>query len=535
MKTDRRSFLSFLGKSSIALMLPPLLTQRLEAKATDEIIAVKGILPSDKDQLILAGGMKYEVLIKRGDKLNDRLRFGFNNDFNCFIPHKGTNDGVLWTNHEYTNPLFVSGYNYRISRQERTKEQVDAEMKTVGGSLVRVRKIDGKWSYVPGHPMNRRLDGFTKIPFNWYEPILGANSAMGTLANCSGGLTPWGTILTCEENYDMFYGETKWHPDQSKHKFKRSHFKWERFYKNPPEHYGWVVEVDPMTGDCQKLIALGRFARECCTVHQLADGRVVAYSGEDSNDEFVYKFIGSQKNSLSEGTLYAADTIKGCWLSLDYNEQPLLRKYFKNQTDVLIRTRDAARVLGATPQNRPEDIEIDPLTGNILIAMTNNKPKGDYHGHILKIVEKDGNYESLEFDSEIFKAGGVETGFSCPDNMVFDAAGNLWFTSDISGGAMNNPSSQYMNFKNNGLFVLIRKGNQAGEIIQVASAPIDAEFTGPWFTDDYQTLFLSVQHPGETSPSLSELTSTWPEYNQNTPKSSVVTISGPLLNHLNSL
>ena len=140
---------------------------------------------------------------------------------------------------------------------------------------------------------------------------------------------------------------------------------------------------------------------------------------------------------------------------------------------------------------------------------------------------------ALEFDFETLKTGGVATGFSCPDNLLFDKAGNLWFTSDISGSKMNK-SLEYLPFKNNGLFVLIRNGVQAGEIIQVASAPVDAEFTGPCFSPDGKTLFLSVQHPGERSPSISNLTSTWPN-KQGIPKSSVITIEGELINKLTNI
>ena len=127
-------------------------------------------------------------------------------------------------------------------------------------------------------------------------------------------------------------------------------------------------------------------------------------------------------------------------------------------------------------------------------------------------------------------AGGEQTGFSCPDNMAFDPAGNLWFTSDISGSAIG--KTPYEAFKNNGLYVVPRFGTQVGEVIQVASAPYDAEFTGPFFTPDGKTLFVSVQHPGETSDSLDNLSSHWPEGGDAIPKPSVITIQGPSLEAL---
>jgi hypothetical protein len=217
---------------------------------------------------------------------------------------------------------------------------------------------------------------------------------------------------------------------------------------------------------------------------------------------------------------------------LNYNDQPILKQHFKNQTDVLVHCRKAGKLVGATPQNRPEDIEIDPLTGHIIISMTNNKPKGDYHGSIVKIIEDNNQYDGTSFTTETLKAGGEETGFSCPDNLAFDSKGNLWFTSDISGSVMNKVDQPYSAFKNNGLFVLLRNGEQAGDIIQVASAPTDAELTGPWFSSDEKTLFLSVQHPGAESKSLDALTSNWPKGGNEIPRCSVVTIQGELLDRI---
>jgi len=112
--------------------------------------------------------------------------------------------------------------------------------------------------------------------------------------------------------------------------------------------------------------------------------------------------------------------------------------------------------------------------------------------------------------------------------MVFDPQGNLWFTTDMAGGEMN--KGPYEGFGNNGLFVFIRNGQHQGQIMRVASAPIDAEFTGPCFSPDYKTLFLSVQHPGETSSSVDKLTSHWPD--GTIPKPSVITLNGPLLDKI---
>uniref|UniRef100_UPI00404A17FC PhoX family protein n=1 Tax=Fulvivirga sp. TaxID=1931237 RepID=UPI00404A17FC len=551
---NRRQFISFLGKAGIsAALIPPFLTSCGNNSTPSENfnkvneedlkrlrdIVLQGLDPSDKDDLLLATGLKYHTVIKWGDKISDTDTFGFNNDFTCFIPLDENNpkDGLLWVNHEYIDPLFVSGFDYKKydnPKEHRTKEQVDKEMYAVGGSIVRVKEINGKWEIVHNDPHNVRVTAQTPIPINWNTPIKGEMITIGTNSNCSGGITPWKTFLTCEENYDSCFGETVYDQnDNASH--VPSMYGWENFYNYPPEHYGWVVEINPKDGTAQKHIALGRFAHECCTVYELEDKRVVAYSGDDKIDEHLYKFISSVPGSLKEGVLYVADTINGKWLPLDWEIQPILKENFKDQTEVLVRVREASKLLGATALNRPEDIEIDPITGHVLVALTNNKNKNDHHGSILKIEESEGKFDALTFKASTFLAGGEENGFSCPDNLAFDFSGNLWFTSDISGSSMNKEDKPYMAFKNNGLFVVPRYGADAGQVIRVASAPRDAELTGPWFSPDGKTLFLSVQHPGEQTSDLANPTSQWPFDEDNIPKPAVVAITGDLIEKMHKL
>lgn len=556
-KMKRRDFVSFLGKASLGMIVAPaflsscgnsttpILSKVLSIEELKRLKAfpLENLLPSDKDDLLLTKGLDYHTVIKWNEKISDSDTFGFNNDFTCFIPLDKNNpkDGLLWVNHEYINRLYVSDFNYRDfenPKEHRTRAQVDKEMYNVGGSIVRIKEENGVWKVVQNDPNNRRITAKTPIQFNWDTPIKGKTEAIGTLANCSGGITPWNTFLTCEENYDSFYGETYYDEDNNSKKIPSHYYNWEDFYDHPTEHYGWVVEVNPKDGSAQKHIALGRFAHECCTLYELEDKRVVAYTGDDKNNEHLYKFVGSKPGSLKEGTLYVADTVNGAWLALDWGNQPKLQQRFKNQTEVLIRAREAAKILGATPLNRPEDIEIDPISGNIFISLTNNKPKHDFHGSILKIEETAGKFNALTFKVSTYKAGGKENGFSCPDNLAFDMAGNLWMTSDMSGNAMNREDKPYMPYKNNSLFVIPRYGKDKGKVIRVASAPKDAELTGPWFSPDGNTLFLSVQHPGEQTVDVNNPTSTWPFDGDNIPKPAVVAITGDLIekmNHLNKI
>jgi len=554
MHYNRRKFISFLGKASIgAAIIPPFLmgcgnttspSTTLKNISSEDLkrlkgLILKGIDPSDKDDLLLATGLDYHVITKWGDKISEKDYFGFNNDFTCFIPFDKENpkDGLLWVNHEYASTLFVSGFHFRDYKnplEHRTIEQVDKEMYNVGGSIVRIKEENGIWRVVENDPHNRRVTGQTQITFNWDFPIEGESFAIGTNSNCSGGITPWNTFISCEENYDNLFGETVY-DENNNPKRVASWLGWELFYDYPPEHYGWVVEIDPKSGVAQKHVALGRFAHECCTLYELEDKRVVAYTGDDKVNEHLYKFISSKPGSLKEGTLYVADTINGKWLALDWETQPILKEKFKDQTEVLVRAREASKLLGATELNRPEDIEIDPISGNIFITLTNNTGKKDFHGSILKIEEGAGKFDALTFTASTYKAGGEENGFSCPDNLAFDLSGNLWMTSDISGWSMNKEDGPYMPFKNNGLFVIPRYGKDAGNVVQVASAPRDAELTGPWFSPDGKTLFLSVQHPGELTRDKSNPTSKWPFDADNIPKPAVVAIQGDLIEKMNML
>jgi uncharacterized protein len=527
---QRRKFLHFLGTGTVSLgLLPPILqsctankSQRKSGGSLSSLI--KGIEPSLKDELVLADGLHYEVLISYNDPINDTEFFGFNNDYTAFLPD-GPDKGMLWVNHEYPDPLLIHGH----TNGPKSRSGVEKEMLALGGSILHIERVDGHWRLIKGAP-NKRIHGLTPIPFNWDEPIVGSREAIGTFQNCSGGVTPWGTILTCEENYQDIFGEVDRHTGLIDESFGTHG--WSAYYNHRPEHYGWVVEVDPQTGAAKKHVALGRFCHECATIVELEDGRVVVYSGDDKVDQFMYKFISSSPGSLKEGTLYVADTVNGIWIPLTMEDERLSAN-FKDLTEVMIYCREAAALLGATPLDRPEDIDIDPVTGHVLITCTNNKAKGNYYGQIIKIIEDNNDYASLTFKAETFLTGGKETGFACPDNMAFDQGGNLWFASDISGGSID--KGPYEGFGNNGLYVVPRTGPQAGEIIQVASGPVSSELTGPFFHPDGKTLFISVQHPGETSKSMDALTSHWPNGGDSMPLCSVVCITGPLLETLNLL
>lgn len=518
---SRRHFLHFIGAAGAASALPQCSTGEIKLNKT--LSPVTG-LPKDlkKDDVTLSEGLSFEILIKEGDTLGSKIKFGTNNDYIHFVDLKDGRFG-LWVNHESLEPYLLHGRRNQILP---TKRMLKKERDQVGGSFFEIKQdpISKQWSYVPDSPLNFRLSANTKIPFS--RPINGANEALGTLANCAGGYTPWGTVLTCEENYDHFYGEALFSKKGRSIKKHSMDLGWADLDQRPPEHYGWVVEIVPSNKSAEKLINLGRFAHESATVVVSKGGYPVVYSGDDRNNEHLYKFVSSRKDSIKEGTLYVAQLETGRWLPLDINSDPRLKEAFKDQTELLVRTREAAKILGATPLDRPEDIEVDPKNGDVYVALTNNKAKGNYHGSILKIKERD--KKDLKFKHETFKSGGAANGFSCPDNMVFDKNGNLWLTSDISGGSIG--KGAYAGFGNNALFLIPRRGKQAGEVIKIASAPNDAEFTGPCFSADEKTLFLSVQHPGEKTKNIPYYTSNWPSKKKRTkPRSAVIAITGSLI------
>ncbi len=520
----RRKFLQFLGGLGLTATFSgygcvyTYKTAKQQHISKLSQIEYTGIAPNSLDDVVLSPELKYDLLISWNDPISKADKFGFDNDYLCiFKINDAANDLLLWVNHEYCD-------RFIMKTQAATKLDIEQEMYAVGGTIIRIKQNpeSKKWSLVKNDAYNRRITALTPIPFADNIAIKGNKTAIGTLANCAGGKTPWNTLLTCEENYYLFVGETNYTTQPATH--IDSDLGWEKFYPaHLPEHYGWVVEIDPYTGKAQKHTAMGRFAHECATTVLTKDGRCVVYTGDDNYFECLYKFIADKPGSLATGTLYVANLEKGEWIPLDYKNNPDLRAKFKTKLDMLVRTREAAHLVGGSKLDRPEDIEIHPFTNEVFVSLTNNSKNNNYHGAIFKIVEQNNDHAALHFKHEYFLTGGEETGFSSPDNLIFDDHGNLWFTSDIRGSAMKN--SEYLPFKNNGLFMVPASGKNAGKVLQIASAPNNAEFTGPTFSPNYDTLFLSVQHPGENANTQTGYLSHWPRGKSAAPKPSVIAIS----------
>jgi secreted PhoX family phosphatase len=580
----RRDVLKLAAGSAMAALLPLPLRWRVAAAGGSASASIEGapftvVPPSKADELLLAPELRMELLAVEGDVLlksadgKATALVGGGCDHTAFVPidalshkadlaapHRGfvasaasSREGLLVVNHEGLSlQLFHDDWT---PGQPKSERHLAAEQHAIGVSVLHVKRgDDGKWGQVAGSRFTRRIDANT--PHRLVGPaaaIDGGPAARGTLANCSGGRTPWGTTLSCEENFHEFASEEA-----------EFLYRWPKEPYATKRHWGWVVEIDPFepASTPRKLTALGRMRHENVALRVGGDGTLVAYMGDDKNDSCLFKFVADGKVTgdrakdsllLETGKLYVAQlepeggaaaastttSTRGRWLLLDLAKQEKLGKakrddgsaQFATQADVLAEAAAAAKVIGATPLERPEDVEIHPLDGSLYVALTNQKkrtPK-DWHGRICRLVEKGGEPAAMEFDWSLFAEGGAKAGFSCPDNLAFDARGDLWVTCDITSEELatgKKAAEAYAPRGNNGLFFFRTSGLFAGEAFQAASGPVDSELTGPCFTPDGATLFLSVQHPGEESPSKQQLSSHWPRGGKELPRSAVVAITG---------
>jgi hypothetical protein len=494
-------------------------------------------------------------------------RSGYNCDYIGW--HQLTTDGagLLWVNHEYTNEeLMFAAYD----PDNPTREQVDICLAAHGGTIVELqRDQNGRLRVETGSHYNRRIHGKTHMRISgpaaghdWMKTAEDATGmfTQGMFNNCAGGITPWGTVLTAEENFHQYFGnlqglledDPRWAVhDRYGMPTEHSERLWERYYPRfnvavaPNEGFraGWVVEIDPYDPDSTpvKRTALGRFRHEGATFGHSPSGRVAFYSGDDSRFEYVYKYVsddaydplkrGMGQGLLDKGTLYVAvfnDDGTGAWAPLRYGEGELTdANGFTSQGDVLIKTRLAADALGATKMDRPEDMQQNPVNHKVYGAFTNNTARAEEevdaanpraenaYGHIIEITEDGDDSASESFTWEIFILCGDPSDEStyfagypkdqvspiaCPDNVNFDAAGNLWISTDGQPGTLELAD---------GLFCVPTEGDQRGNLQQFLSVVDGAECASFEFSIDNRNLLVSVQHPGEGG-TFEEPVSTWP-------------------------
>lgn len=538
---------------------------------------------------VLPPGYSRQVLISWGDPLHTGAppfdaeqqtaeaalqQFGYNNDFLAYLPinpsGSESDHGLLLVNHEYPLPWLMWGDLDKASAAGlMSKEQVDVSMAAVGLSVLEVRRDGKQWRLVENSRYNRRVSMFTPIEIR--GPARGhqrmrttedpdGTTVIGTHDNCNGGVTPWGTMLSCEEgSSDFFKGDYRRSPDREhlqryyyEEQSDTGDYGWGRFYPrldfeqemNEPNRFEWVVEVDPFEPNSKpvKRTALGRFAHEGAHTVLNADGRVVVFMGDDWEYEYIYRFVtngvydaddrAANRHLLDDGTLSVArfsedGSLK--WLPLRFGEGPLsAANGFADQGDVMIQTRRAADLLGATPMDAPEGFVSNPRSGVLYLALTQNRDRkasevsapnpraNNEFGHMLELFVPAGDSDSPDFAADQFtwsvmllcgdnsaaapfhQATEPASRFTDPDNLSVDSQGRLWVCTDAGNGVRD------------ALYVMPTAGPERKLSRRFYLPPLEAECCSPAFTPDGRTLFLSVQHPGEEASNLDASITRWP-------------------------
>ena len=440
--------------------------------------------------------------------------------------------GMLAINHEF-------GRNSTVLAKDGpdSLEDVRVSQHAHGVSVVELRNRQGVWQTVKSEHA-RRIHVNTPVCFS--GPVAGhplldtpnGNVPLGTVNNCANGETPWGTYLTCEENFNGYFGatnrESTWlpTPEQERYGFSAGGFGygWEQFdrrfdlsdrdYTNEENRFGWIVEIDPMDGTQVpvKRTALGRFKHEGIAITVGRGGRVVGYMGDDQRFDYIYKFVSADnwrsmrrqgRSPLDEGTLYVAKFTEdghGEWLALTI-DNPVLAERFSNQAEVLTYARVAADLLGATPMDRPEWTTVAP-NGDVYCTLTNNSQRTEPNaanplvpnndGHIIRWRDS-ARHTGLTFTWDIFliaeETHGTEQSYSDPDGIWADPDGRLFIQTD--GGQKDGLNNQ-----------MLVADTLTGELKRLFVGVTGDEVTGVAVTPNRKTMFVNLQHPGNGDPGV---------------------------------
>jgi secreted PhoX family phosphatase len=586
-----------------------------EAQANGRpLLGFQGIPVSDADTVVVPPGYTARVLIAWGDPVSDgpafkqdasnsaaeqALQWGSHNDGLVYFPISGPTRGLLVQNNEYADEglLFPDGIANWTA--EKTNKSINAH----GVSIIEITKQGGKgqkggeWRVVRPSRYARRITAQTPIKIG--GPAAGDDRlktsadpsgelVLGTLNNCAMGFTPWGTYLSCEENFDGFFFRTT-SPDNRSNMERRydispftSGFRWHTTHprfnadieRNEPNRFGWVVEINPFDPNSMpvKRTALGRLKHEGAWVQEIKRGKIVVYMGDDERNEYIYRFVSNLSwrealrrgiNPLDDGILYVArfnDDGTGDFLPLTPANVPPTPDHPMGWTlnDILINTRAAADAVGATMMDRPEWIDTFPKALTAIATLTNNNRRGtppnnaagqpaannpdgstlagsarppvdainpraiNNFGHIIT-WEYDKDFDEPDFEWGIFAIAGDPNNpadgadfdgdkFGSPDGIYVAPSGRLWIQTDVSTSTIN--SGVYAGFGNN---QMLCADPSTGEIRRFLQGPKQCEITGVFTTPDERTMFVGIQHPGETpddsptDPANPKALSSWPD------------------------
>jgi uncharacterized protein len=513
-------------------------------------------------------------------------QWGMHNDGMVYFPFRGSSlHGLLVQNNEYTDDVLLFPDGTANWTQEKTNKSLNAH----GVSIIEVKKegrrnpgnwhkwdrrgrcgVKGReWEVVRPSEYARRITAMTPIRIG--GPAAGdarlrtsadrtGRQVLGTLNNCAMGYTPWGTYLACEENFNGYFRKVAT-PDNPQTAIERRYGVgpspvnlWyttdKRFdtnqEPNEPNRFGWVVEIDPFDPSSTpvKRTALGRFKHEGAWVQEARDGRVVVYSGDDQINEYIYRYVSRLPwrkarrqgiNPLDDGTLYVAKfhAEYGEWIPLT-PDHPLLTGW--TLSDILINTRAAADLVGATKMDRPEWIDTFPDSLTAIATLTNNSGRGtgtnppidpanprpaNVYGQIIKWYYQN-DWTEPTFGWDVFALCGdpanpahgstiVGDKYGSPDGIYVAPSGRLWIQTDVSGSTIN--SGAYAGFGNN---QMLCADVRTGETRRFLVGPNICEITGVFVTPDERTMFVGIQHPGEApsganDPADPKRFSSWPE------------------------
>jgi secreted PhoX family phosphatase len=520
-------------------------------------VGFKPVAESSGDTVVVPEGYRAQVLFSAGDAVapgaiaysgsylasSDAEKVaGGNHDGMCFYELPGVNPnqgGLLAINHEFPDfAILMSGGYDANDTSAAGLERKRLALSAVGVSVIEVERVGNgfqeRWQVVAGSKYNRRYSGNTLFAVSGPGASSVGASVVGTLNNCASGMTPWGTYLTCEETTDN--------------------------YLDPTQNslgYGWVVEIDPygeLANMPVKRTALGRFDHENTAYLMAADGTLAIYMGDDSTPGCIYKFVSDRKvdranraanaNLLDSGTLYAARFNAdgtGRWIELTQGKNGLVAGAtdpgnttqgpqtatpidFTTQADVLINTKAAARVAGATLMDRPEWISVAP-DRSVFVTLTNNSGRQvtdaanprvqNRHGHIVRWQEAGKAPDAVTFtwelvlqagDPSLANAAGNLVGdivgdtFSSPDGIGVDPAGRCWVQTDMSvpGNSGISGVTNVAAFGNNAMYWIDPATRESRRFLV---GPVGCEITGLAWTPDLRTFFINIQHPTQAWPS----------------------------------